>query len=337
MSSSIDRAEVGNNGGVVRRRAQFSMVPTSIYNSEYLGGVEQAVYGFLDRWRESAHPSMKAIKRGLDRKAKGNIKAKKFSIDAIREAINALEAEGYVMRVRRGVKKTNWYVLDDRGLMTEADRPKILDELGLSTTFGGGESVISGNHSESDSKLSGNKEPGNNSEQVLNSEETRTSEGEPSDELPEENLCKGMADEIEKMTGKRPKITAKWINDMRLLLEYGPTDWDSKVKVPRGEVASMIRWVYRDEFWRKNVLSPAKLRLQWTKLLLAKGDDSPTVDNAASWSAVYRDPTENRPKPQEFPKPDEFKPDLSKAEVSKWVADIQAQMVQPLGTVDKGV
>lgn len=52
----------------------------------------------------------------------------------------------------------------------------------------------------------------------------------------------------------------RWLTDMRLLLAERKGDWQ--------EVARIIDWCQADGFWRSNVLSPAKLRKQFTALVL---------------------------------------------------------------------
>lgn len=51
-----------------------------------------------------------------------------------------------------------------------------------------------------------------------------------------------------------------WVDPMRLLVER-----DGR---PPGEVERVVRWCQADEFWRTTVLSPAKLRKQFTQLKL---------------------------------------------------------------------
>lgn len=54
--------------------------------------------------------------------------------------------------------------------------------------------------------------------------------------------------------------TAKWLNDMRLLVEDRKGDID--------EISRVIDWCQADDFERSNVLSPGKLRSRFTQLVL---------------------------------------------------------------------
>lgn len=96
-------------------------------------------------------------------------------------------------------------------------------------------------------------------------------------------LCHRLADHI---VSNDPKADPKpdserWLTDMRLLVEDRTGDV--------AEVRWVIDWCQADAFWRSNILSPAKLRKQFTQLLLkAKGGDvvqlrrSPD-GNASDW------------------------------------------------------
>lgn len=59
----------------------------------------------------------------------------------------------------------------------------------------------------------------------------------------------------------------RWQNDMRLLLEERGGDVV--------EVERIIDWCQQDPFWRSNILSPAKLRKQFSQLLL-KSEQKPS-------------------------------------------------------------
>jgi len=70
------------------------------------------------------------------------------------------------------------------------------------------------------------------------------------------------------MRANDPKANAdphskRWLNDMRLLIVDRGGD-DAAV----AEIERIIDWCQTDAFWRSNILSPAKLRKQFTQLLL---------------------------------------------------------------------
>lgn len=58
--------------------------------------------------------------------------------------------------------------------------------------------------------------------------------------------------------GKRPKVTKRWADAERLLI-----DRDGRTAE---QVEAIIRWSQADEFWRANVLSMAKLREKFAQL-----------------------------------------------------------------------
>ena len=72
------------------------------------------------------------------------------------------------------------------------------------------------------------------------------------------DLCNLFADLIEANDYKRPTVTATWLKDMRLL--------HVKDERPIENIEKAIRWVTADPFWRKNVLSPGKLRERYDRL-----------------------------------------------------------------------
>lgn len=77
-----------------------------------------------------------------------------------------------------------------------------------------------------------------------------------------QRLCRVLADLIRQ---RDPKATVKpdsdrWSTDMRLLV----ADRDGDL----AEVERVLRWSQADPFWQQNILSPGKLRAQFTQLLL---------------------------------------------------------------------
>lgn len=66
------------------------------------------------------------------------------------------------------------------------------------------------------------------------------------------HLCELMADHVEQVTGRRPKVGKQWLREARLLV-------DANGRSPE-EVERAIGWVHRDGFWSANILSMPKLR-----------------------------------------------------------------------------
>lgn len=96
-----------------------------------------------------------------------------------------------------------------------------------------------------------------------------------------QQLCTALADAVERYRdgaqGGRPKITGKWLKDMRLLLERGPLGADKAVAIEPERVAACIAVVFRELAepsgsgfcWAKNVQSPSALRRHWWQIYTA--------------------------------------------------------------------
>ncbi|UGQ52925.1 hypothetical protein LRL17_04100 [Rhodococcus qingshengii] len=59
---------------------------------------------------------------------------------------------------------------------------------------------------------------------------------------------------------RKPTISAKWKNDIRLLLD--------KDCVPLATVLAVTEWSQQSDFWKANIQSPAKLRAKFDTLRL---------------------------------------------------------------------
>lgn len=87
-----------------------------------------------------------------------------------------------------------------------------------------------------------------------------------------ERVCAHLADRIEANGSKRPKVTARWRDSARLLL-----DADARTEQ---QIHNAIDWSQGDEFWRANVLSMPTLREKYDQLRLAA--QRPKVVNGRS-------------------------------------------------------
>jgi hypothetical protein len=104
------------------------------------------------------------------------------------------------------------------------------------------------------SRLEGNKEvevEGNKEESAIALRDDRADA---------ERLCSLLADRIEGNGSKRPTITDRWRDAARLMI-----DKDGRTEE---QIAWLIEWCQRDEFWRANVLSMPKLREKFDQLRL---------------------------------------------------------------------
>lgn len=64
----------------------------------------------------------------------------------------------------------------------------------------------------------------------------------------------------------RQKVTKTAIRDMRLLMQRGPTTWDTPAPVSKQEIGRIVAATMRDRFWRKQIQSPGNLREHWDRL-----------------------------------------------------------------------
>jgi hypothetical protein len=75
------------------------------------------------------------------------------------------------------------------------------------------------------------------------------------------HACNLLADLIESNGSRRPQVTDKWLSDMERLHRIDERSWE--------QITKAIEWCQADDFWRGNILSPAKLRKQYDQLRLA--------------------------------------------------------------------
>jgi len=73
--------------------------------------------------------------------------------------------------------------------------------------------------------------------------------------------CNLLADLIEANGSRRPVVNDKWLSDMERLHKIDERSWE--------QITKAIEWCQADDFWRGNILSPAKLRKQYDQLRLA--------------------------------------------------------------------
>jgi hypothetical protein len=73
--------------------------------------------------------------------------------------------------------------------------------------------------------------------------------------------CNLLADLIEANGSRRPQVTDRWLGDMERIHRIDERSWE--------QITKAIHWCQEDEFWRANIMSPAKLRKQYDQLRLA--------------------------------------------------------------------
>lgn len=81
---------------------------------------------------------------------------------------------------------------------------------------------------------------------------------------------------------KPPNLNA-WANDIRLMREQDGRTHE--------EIRDLFAWANRDDFWRTNILSPAKLRKQWDQLAIKRTSGK---QNTLFRKSDYQDPERSR-------------------------------------------
>lgn len=117
----------------------------------------------------------------------------------------------------------------------------------------------------------------------------RKTSGPPDAEQPQEQPLKRVTPEIvalcellaEHIRRRDPKAKvapagARWQNDMRLLVENDDRSVD--------DVRRIIAWAQADPFWATNILSPAALRRNFTRLYLKAGNGHVSNGHANAYS-----------------------------------------------------
>jgi hypothetical protein len=89
--------------------------------------------------------------------------------------------------------------------------------------------------------------------------------------------CNLLADLIESNGSKRPAVTDKWLSDMERLNRIDERSWE--------QITRAIEWCQADDFWRGNIMSPAKLRKQYDQLRLAaqRGNKQSKFTKTLDW------------------------------------------------------
>ena len=83
-----------------------------------------------------------------------------------------------------------------------------------------------------------------------------------------EAVCDHMADSVAARTGRRPRITKRWRDAARLMI-----DRDQR---STNQIHAAIDWVAQSDFWAANILGVPKLREKWDTIYLqAKREKQP--------------------------------------------------------------
>ena len=77
---------------------------------------------------------------------------------------------------------------------------------------------------------------------------------------------------------KPPTVTAKWYRDIERLHRIDGRTYE--------QIEKAIHWCQDDDFWKANVMSPAKLRVQYDQLRLAAQRDQKKQSPASGWLGI---------------------------------------------------
>jgi len=91
------------------------------------------------------------------------------------------------------------------------------------------------------------------------------------------DACNLLADLITANGSKRPAVTDKWLGEMERLHRIDERSWD--------QITKAIHWCQDDDFWKGNIMSPAKLRKQYDLLRLA-AQRSQKQSPASGWLGI---------------------------------------------------
>lgn len=84
---------------------------------------------------------------------------------------------------------------------------------------------------------------------------------------------------------KKPNLES-WANDVRLMVEQD--------KHTHSQIEVLFKWANQDKFWKSNILSPAKLRQQWTSLEMKMAGQQPKRANGLTLGRSDILPAEQR-------------------------------------------
>lgn len=197
----------------------------------------------------------------------------RFSRTTVKKALSSLQDKGRIQIAhveRDGVTQTNRYLLvwdaylNEEGIgMYRAMVGALPDGHRLAHTPPGAENT------EKEERNPSPKEP------------TETAKATP--EVKE--LCREVADSVERRAGVRPKVTEAWLKQARLTLEQD--------KIPYTEATRALLWAEKDKFWCKNILSPGSLRKHMTRLLAGANNTGTTsmfLKELAASTPIEEDP-----------------------------------------------
>ena len=103
----------------------------------------------------------------------------------------------------------------------------------------------------------------------------------PTRERPDvEAVCDHMADSVAARTGRRPRITKRWRDAARLMI-----DRDQR---PTDQIHAAIEWVAQSDFWAANILGLPKLREKWDTIYLQAQREKHTQSHRVTRAEEFR-------------------------------------------------
>lgn len=164
---------------------------------------------------------------------------------SLRDYINNLEARGWVTKVRRGLGLTNVYHLHLPSRPANIADPEPVEPADKEDSVEEGTYLSPSSSTGLELRSTGT--PARARAETLGEKSAR-------------DLCLRLADRIEANGCRRPVVTQAWLKEARLLVD--------KDGVSTKEVLYAIDWATSHHFWKANILSMPKLRLQFDRLRL---------------------------------------------------------------------
>ncbi len=118
-------------------------------------------------------------------------------------------------------------------------------------------------------------EPVHKEDQEENQEEDKSAVADAAPQREDvERVCQAIAAHAEEQTGKLPRVTKKWRDAVRLLMDRDGFSFE--------QVMLIVHWVRGHNFWAANILSAPTLRAKFPTLVAqSRRDNAPRLDRAA--------------------------------------------------------
>lgn len=116
---------------------------------------------------------------------------------------------------------------------------------------------------------------------IIDQDADTTDAPTPAHERPDvEAICDHMADSVAARTGRRPRVTKRWRDAARLMI-----DRDNR---PTDQIHAAIDWVAQSDFWAANILGVPKLREKWDTIYLQARSEKQNQSHRVTRTEEFR-------------------------------------------------